>query len=111
MLTPGATIGILGGGQLARMLAMAGARLGLNGPEVVEQEAGIGELDARDRPLIWRLTGGARRVAQGHADRLVGDDCVALAKAVRTAFGEMRNGQRTATQRLRSVFADADEMR
>ena len=29
MLTPGATIGILGGGQLARMLAMAGARLGL----------------------------------------------------------------------------------
>ncbi len=29
MLEPGATIGILGGGQLARMLALAGARLGL----------------------------------------------------------------------------------
>jgi 5-(carboxyamino)imidazole ribonucleotide synthase len=29
MLSPGATIGILGGGQLARMLACAGARLGL----------------------------------------------------------------------------------
>ncbi len=29
MLEPGATIGVLGGGQLARMLAMAGARLGL----------------------------------------------------------------------------------
>ncbi|MEF3365138.1 5-(carboxyamino)imidazole ribonucleotide synthase [Methylocystis sp. 9N] len=29
MLAPGATIGILGGGQLARMLATAGARLGL----------------------------------------------------------------------------------
>lgn len=29
MLRPGATIGILGGGQLARMLALAGARLGL----------------------------------------------------------------------------------
>ena len=29
MLPPGATIGILGGGQLARMLALAGARLGL----------------------------------------------------------------------------------
>ncbi|WP_363347550.1 5-(carboxyamino)imidazole ribonucleotide synthase [Methylocystis echinoides] len=29
MLKPGATIGILGGGQLARMLALAGARLGL----------------------------------------------------------------------------------
>ncbi len=29
MLKPGATVGILGGGQLARMLATAGARLGL----------------------------------------------------------------------------------
>jgi 5-(carboxyamino)imidazole ribonucleotide synthase len=29
VLAPGATIGILGGGQLARMLALAGARLGL----------------------------------------------------------------------------------
>ncbi len=29
MLAPGATVGILGGGQLARMLALAGARLGL----------------------------------------------------------------------------------
>lgn len=29
-LSPGATIGILGGGQLGRMLALAGARLGLN---------------------------------------------------------------------------------
>jgi 5-(carboxyamino)imidazole ribonucleotide synthase len=28
-LSPGATIGVLGGGQLARMLALAGARLGL----------------------------------------------------------------------------------
>ena len=29
-LTPGATIGILGGGQLGRMLAMAAARLGFD---------------------------------------------------------------------------------
>lgn len=29
MLAPGSTIGVLGGGQLARMLALAGARLGL----------------------------------------------------------------------------------
>jgi 5-(carboxyamino)imidazole ribonucleotide synthase len=28
-LPPGSTIGILGGGQLGRMLALAGARLGL----------------------------------------------------------------------------------
>jgi 5-(carboxyamino)imidazole ribonucleotide synthase len=30
VLQPGATIGILGGGQLGRMLALAAARLGLN---------------------------------------------------------------------------------
>ena len=29
VLTPGSTIGILGGGQLGRMLALAAARLGL----------------------------------------------------------------------------------
>jgi len=29
VLAPGATIGILGGGQLGRMLALAAARLGL----------------------------------------------------------------------------------
>jgi malonate decarboxylase beta subunit len=109
-------IGCYGGMSIAAALCStivmsAGARLGLNGPDVVEQEAGIGELDARDRPLIWRLTGGARRVAQGHADRLVSDDCAALAKAVRTAFEETRNAQRTATRRLRPVFAESGQMR
>ena len=29
-LPPGSTVGILGGGQLARMLALAAARLGIN---------------------------------------------------------------------------------
>ena len=28
-------------------------RLGLNGPEVIEQEAGVDELDATDRAVIW----------------------------------------------------------
>jgi malonate decarboxylase beta subunit len=58
------------------------ARFGLNGSEVVEQEAGAGELDSRDRPRIWRETGGIRRVAQGHADVLVDDDIVAVRRAI-----------------------------
>ncbi len=29
------------------------ARLGLNGPQVIEQEAGIEEYDSRNRPFIW----------------------------------------------------------
>jgi malonate decarboxylase beta subunit len=31
---------------------------GLNGPQVIEQEAGIEEYDSRDRPFIWSMTGG-----------------------------------------------------
>jgi malonate decarboxylase beta subunit len=79
------------------------ARMGLNGPEVIEQEAGVAEFDARDRPLIWRLTGGARRTEQGHADVLARDDCSALSQAVRAAFRTPRNAERTSTRRLRPI--------
>lgn len=84
-------IGCYGGMSLAaslcsRLIVSEGARFGLNGPEVVEQEAGLDELDARDRPLVWQLTGGARRLAQGLADELVADDVFAIAAAVRRAF-------------------------
>ena len=45
------------------------ARLGMNGPEVIEQEAGIGEFDAADRALIWSLIGGEQRYATRHGRR------------------------------------------
>ncbi|GAC1444197.1 MAG: biotin-independent malonate decarboxylase subunit beta [Vulcanimicrobiaceae bacterium] len=84
-------VGCYGGMSLAaslcsHVLMSEGARFGLNGPEVVEQEAGVAEFDARDRPAIWRTTGGMRRVAQGHADVLVPDDLAQIAAAVRLAF-------------------------
>ena len=80
-------------------------RFGLNGPEVIEQEAGIGELDARDRPAIWRATGGIRRVEQGHADTLAGDDLDELAGALRAAFAAEPNRERLSLERLRRCFA------
>lgn len=81
-------VGVYGGMGIAASLCSAvvmteGARWGLNGPDVIETEAGIAELDARDRPLIWRTTGGKRRYAQGHADALVPDDAAALRDRVR----------------------------
>lgn len=84
-------VGTYGGMSIAASLSSTivmteGARFGLNGPEVVELEAGIAEFDARDRTMVWRTTGGARRFAQGHADQLVDDDCDALRNAVRAAF-------------------------
>jgi malonate decarboxylase beta subunit len=61
-------------------------RLGLNGPQVIEQEAGVAELDSDDRRLVWETIGGEQRVATGMADALVEDDVAAIAGAVRTAF-------------------------
>jgi len=103
-------VGCYGGMSLAASLCShivmtEGARFGLNGPDVVEQEAGAGELDSRDRPTIWRLTGGARRVAQGHADVLVSDDCNALAFALRAAFdAPSQHAERLSTTRLWATF-------
>jgi len=84
-------VGCFGGMSLAaalcsRLIMTRQGRLGMNGPEVIEQEAGIEELDASDRRRIWQLIGGEQRVASGLADRLVDDDADAIAAAVREAF-------------------------
>lgn len=55
-------VGCFGGMSIAAglcsyLLMTREARLGLNGPQVIEQEAGIEEYDSRDRPFIWSLTG------------------------------------------------------
>jgi len=80
-------VGCFGGMSIAAGLCSAlvvtrEARLGLNGPAVIEQEAGIAEYDSRDRPLIWSLTGGEQRIATGLADRYVEDDGVAIRATV-----------------------------
>jgi malonate decarboxylase beta subunit len=84
-------VGCFGGMSMAaalcsRLIVTRQARLGMNGPEVIEQEAGIAELDASDRPLIWSLIGGEQRFAVGLADDLQEDDATAIAAAVRDAF-------------------------
>lgn len=59
------------------------ARLGLNGPVVIEQEAGVDEFDSRDKPFIWKLTGGEQRFHSGLADAYVADDVEEIRIAVR----------------------------
>ena len=85
-------VGCFGGMSLAaalcsRLIITRQARLGMNGPEVIEQEAGIAELDAMDTREVWGLMGGEQRVATGLADVLVDDDTAAIAAEVRRAFG------------------------
>jgi malonate decarboxylase beta subunit len=53
-------------------------RLGLNGPEVIEQEAGLAEFDAQDRKLIWSTMGCRRRLEAAQIDLLVEDSVAAI---------------------------------
>lgn len=73
------SVGCFGGMSIAAglcsyLVVTQEARLGLNGPQVIEQEAGIEEYDSRDRPFIWSLTGGEQRFASGLVDAFVADD-------------------------------------
>ena len=84
-------IGCFGGmgiaaGLCTTLIGTEIGRLGLNGPEVVEQEAGIAELDARDRPRIWATIGCRRRREQDLIDTFVDDDVGVIVHAMRAAF-------------------------
>jgi malonate decarboxylase beta subunit len=58
-------------------------RLSLSGPEVIETVRGVEEFDARDRALVWRVTGGKHRYLIDQAQVLVPDAISAFAQ---TAF-------------------------
>lgn len=82
------TVGSFGGMSVAGalcsyMVVTREARYGLNGPQVIEQEAGIEEYDSRDKPFIWSLTGGEQRFATGLADRFVQDDVDSMSAVIR----------------------------
>ena len=81
------TVGCFGGMSIAAalcsyLIVTREARLGLNGPQVIEQEAGIDEYDSRDRPFIWSMTGGEVRYQSGLVDALVGDGVNAVKGAM-----------------------------
>ncbi|OLS61735.1 biotin-independent malonate decarboxylase subunit beta [Pseudomonas putida] len=85
------SVGCFGGmsiaaGLCSHLIVTREARLGLNGPQVIEQEAGIDEYDSRDRPFIWSLTGGEQRHACGLADSYIADDVEQLRAALVTAL-------------------------
>ncbi|MEI7065211.1 biotin-independent malonate decarboxylase subunit beta [Dickeya chrysanthemi] len=85
------TVGCFGGMSIAaalcsHLIVTREARLGLNGPQVIEQEAGVTEYDSRDRPFIWSMTGGDIRHHIGLADSLVADGVNAVRQAVNDAL-------------------------
>src|SRR5260221_1214182 len=81
-------VGCFGGMSLAAgvssyIVMTPEGRLGLNGPEVIEEESGVEEFDASDRSLIWSSFGGQQRYDQGLVDVLADDDAGQIATTVR----------------------------
>jgi malonate decarboxylase beta subunit len=104
------SVGCFGGMSIAaglctRLVVTQEARLGLNGPQVIEQEAGVIEYDARDRPFIWSFSGGEQRHRSGLADACVTDD----SKTLRDCVVELFQRGRPAIERSAAfdVYLDA----
>lgn len=81
------SVGCFGGMSIAAglcsyLVVTREARVGLNGPQVIEQEAGIAEYDSRDRPFIWSFTGGEQRFRTGLVDAYVQDDTTDIRSTV-----------------------------
>lgn len=54
------------------------SRIGLTGPEVIEQEMGRSEFDSADRALVFRTTGGKHKYITGDCNFLVADSIAAF---------------------------------
>jgi len=96
-------IGAFGGmsitaGLCSFLIMTREGRLGLNGPEVIEQEAGIEEFDSMDRQLIWNTIGGNQRHATGFADLVVDDDIEAFQQAILSAIKKAAGNSPRSTQ-------------
>jgi malonate decarboxylase beta subunit len=75
----GGRAGCFGGGGIiagccSRVILSEQGRIGVSGPEVIETNVGVEEFDSRDRPLVWRMTGGKTRRLLGGADAYAEDN-------------------------------------
>lgn len=89
-------IGCFGGmsmtaGLFTTLIITPEGRLTLNGPEVIEQEAGIAEFDSKDKRLIWNTIGGIQRYAAGFADILAEDDVTSIVAAIKSSLDKKEN--------------------
>jgi malonate decarboxylase beta subunit len=109
-------VGCFGGMAIAAALCsfLIGSevgRLGLNGPEVIEQEAGTNEFDAHDRVLIWQTLGCRRRLAMGQIDLSVDDSVEAIKECIATQINiGVTKKQRGTVARTREIAAQTQKI-
>ena len=108
-------VGCFGGMSIAAglcsyLIVTRAARLGLNGPEVIEQEAGIEEFDAHDRQLTWSVDGGTKRYDCGLVDFIVEDDTQAIVATIQECLrrGLPPTHRSTQVDYYQALFADID---
>lgn len=80
------------------------SRIGLTGPEVIEQEMGRAEFDASDRAMVFRTTGGKHKFIMQDANYLVEDSIGAFRAQVGAVVGlpmaEIESMRRIGSRRL-----------
>ena len=105
-------IGCFGGMSLAaalctKIIGTRHGRLGMNGAEVIEQEAGPQEIDASDPDLIWQVFGLEARFRDGFIDALVEDK----AASIRAAVDEALRFPRGTPARLENCSKKLEDLR
>ena len=109
-------IGCFGGmsitaGLCSYLVIFRQGRLELNGPEVIEQEAGIDELDPSNKQLVWSLMGGEQRYQTGFVDALIEDDITVLRQTIKELASRgipTRHRSERAIDEYRSRLAQID---
>ncbi|MQS75809.1 biotin-independent malonate decarboxylase subunit beta [Companilactobacillus halodurans] len=80
---------------LSYLITTNKARIGLNGPEVIEQEAGVREFDSSDKNLIWNTLGTNQRLKTGLVDEVVEDTVDNIKASIVDAIDKKKDSKRT----------------
>jgi malonate decarboxylase, gamma subunit len=80
---------------LSYLIATNKARIALNGPEVIEQEAGVREFDSSDKDLIWDTLGTRQRSKTGLVDEVVDDTVESIKNAIVNEINTKKDAHRT----------------
>lgn len=80
---------------LSYLIATNKARIALNGPEVIEQEAGVREFDSSDKDLIWDTLGTKQRQATDLVDEVVDDSVDSIKESIVNEIKTKKDAHRT----------------
>ncbi|MFT8949847.1 MAG: biotin-independent malonate decarboxylase subunit beta [Liquorilactobacillus hordei] len=81
--------------MMSYLISTKKARIALNGPEVIEQEAGVREFDASDKNLVWNTLGARERAKTGLIDELVEDQVTEIIAAIKNVIEQKKDVKRT----------------